>query len=59
MTIAEAAVASMSIYTASALRDKLDATPAKELPGSEVLTPMRALSAYRVFRALLTARIGD
>ena len=50
-------VGQMSIPTAKALRDKLDATPANELPGAEQLGAMRALGAYRMFRSLLTARI--
>ena len=51
-------VSQMSVATASNLRDKLDKTPAKELPGGEHLGAMRALRAYRVFRSLLTARIN-
>ena len=52
-------VAKMSVATATNLRDKLDKAPAKELPGADHLGSMRALRAYRVFRPLLTARIGD
>ena len=52
MTQTEEMVAKMSAYTARALRDKLDQTPANELPGADAVGPMRALRSYRVFMTL-------
>ena len=50
-------VARMTVEEASNLRNQLDKTPAKDLPGAAETSPMQALKTYKVFRALLTARI--
>ena len=50
-------VAEMSLQEAIDLRDRLDNTPSVDLPGAWKVGPVRALRAYSLFRALLTAKI--
>ena len=58
MTVAEQ-VAQMTPEQALAMRDRLDKTPARDLPGADEIGPMRALRAYFAMRPLLTARVNS
>ena len=57
METIEQMVAKMSAFTAKDVRNKLDETPANELPGADAVGATAARNAYRVYRSLLTARI--
>ena len=49
----------MTVEDARAERDRLDKTPANELPGASTIGAMKALKAYRMYRTFLTARINN
>lgn len=52
-------VARMTPAEAEALRDSLDGTSIRYLPGASDVGIARAVAAYNVFRSLLTAKITE
>ena len=56
MTTAEQ-IAKMTPAEALALRNRMDKTPANQLPGAHAVGATRARRAYALARTLLTARI--
>lgn len=49
-------VGRMAPAAAKQLRERLDGTPFKDLPGANEVGPMRALAAYKILRPMLIAK---
>ena len=52
-------VAQMTPTEAALLRDTLDNTPLKDLPGASEKGIARAVAAYRAFRSLLDVKVAE